>query len=136
MPKVDRRLGLFFDVGYTQPQTSGTSTDPRVTANCNAGVCMESYTVTARDLGFTLGVHYFQPYNEPNMNDEQPDGKVSVDRYLDNWVAAAQGSPMLPRRRMAAIGRIVNEAIRLRHWKKKPTRSPNANGRWRRRRAS
>jgi hypothetical protein len=37
-----------------------------------------------------LGVHYFQPYNEPNLNDEQPDGKVSVDRYLDNWIPAAQ----------------------------------------------
>jgi hypothetical protein len=38
----------------------------------------------------SLGVHYFQPYNEPNLNDEQPDGKVSVDRYLDNWIPAAQ----------------------------------------------
>ena len=37
-----------------------------------------------------MGVHYFQPYNEPNLNDEQPDRKVSVDRYLDNWIAAAQ----------------------------------------------
>jgi hypothetical protein len=36
------------------------------------------------------GVHYFQPYNEPNLNDEQPDGKVSVERYLDNWIRAAQ----------------------------------------------
>jgi hypothetical protein len=36
-----------------------------------------------------MGVHYFQPYNEPNLNDEQPDGKVSVDRYLDNWIPAA-----------------------------------------------
>jgi hypothetical protein len=38
----------------------------------------------------SMGVHYFQPYNEPNLNDEQPDGKVSVDRYLDNWIPAAQ----------------------------------------------
>ncbi len=37
-----------------------------------------------------MGVHYFQPYNEPNLNAEQPDGKVSVDRYLDNWIPAAQ----------------------------------------------
>jgi hypothetical protein len=36
------------------------------------------------------GVHYFQPYNEPNLNSEQPDGKVSVDRYVDNWIPAAQ----------------------------------------------
>jgi len=37
-----------------------------------------------------MGVHYFQPYNEPNLNAEQPDGKASVDRYLDNWIPAAQ----------------------------------------------
>jgi hypothetical protein len=35
-------------------------------------------------------VHYFQPYNEPNLNCEQPDGVASVDRYLDNWIPAAQ----------------------------------------------
>jgi hypothetical protein len=38
----------------------------------------------------SLGVHYFQPYNEPNLNYENPDGKVSVDRYLDNWIPAAK----------------------------------------------
>jgi hypothetical protein len=37
-----------------------------------------------------MGVHYFQPYNEPNLNSENPDGNVSVDRYLDNWIPAAQ----------------------------------------------
>ena len=37
-----------------------------------------------------LGVHYFQPFNEPNLNCENPDGKVSVDRYLDAWVPAAK----------------------------------------------
>jgi hypothetical protein len=36
------------------------------------------------------GVHYFQPFNEPNLNVENPDGKVSVDRYLDAWVPAAR----------------------------------------------
>ena len=29
-----------------------------------------------------MGVHYFQPYNEPNLSVEQPDGVPSVDRYL------------------------------------------------------
>ena len=29
-----------------------------------------------------LGVRYFQPYNEPNLSIEQPDGVPSVDRYL------------------------------------------------------
>jgi hypothetical protein len=37
-----------------------------------------------------LGVHYFQPFNEPNLNCENPDGKVSVDRYLDAWIPAAR----------------------------------------------
>jgi hypothetical protein len=37
-----------------------------------------------------LGVHYFQPFNEPNLNCENPDGKVSVDRYLDAWLPAAR----------------------------------------------
>ena len=36
------------------------------------------------------GVHYFQPFNEPNLNIEQPDGIPSVDRYLDCWIPAAQ----------------------------------------------
>jgi len=37
-----------------------------------------------------MGVHYFPPFNEPNLNCENPDGKVSVDRYLDIWVPAAR----------------------------------------------
>jgi hypothetical protein len=37
-----------------------------------------------------MGVHYYQPFNEPNLNVENPDGKVSVDRYLDAWIPAAR----------------------------------------------
>jgi hypothetical protein len=37
-----------------------------------------------------MGVHYFQPYNEPNLSVEQPDGVPSVDRYLNTWIPAAQ----------------------------------------------
>jgi hypothetical protein len=37
-----------------------------------------------------LGVHYFQPYNEPNLSVEQPDGVPSVDRYVDAWIPVAQ----------------------------------------------
>jgi hypothetical protein len=37
-----------------------------------------------------MGVHYFQPFNEPNLNVENPDGKVSVDRYLNAWIPAAR----------------------------------------------
>jgi hypothetical protein len=36
------------------------------------------------------GVHYFQPFNEPNLDSEQPDGVASVDRYVDTWIPAAQ----------------------------------------------
>ncbi len=37
-----------------------------------------------------LGVQYFQLYNEPNLNCENPNGKPDVDRYLDRWIPAAQ----------------------------------------------
>ncbi len=37
-----------------------------------------------------LGVSYFQLYNEPNLNNENPSGKPDVDRYLDKWIPAAQ----------------------------------------------
>ena len=37
-----------------------------------------------------LGVHYFLPYNEPNLPDENPDGNVSVDGYVSRWTSAAR----------------------------------------------
>ncbi len=37
-----------------------------------------------------LGVHYFLPYNEPNLPDENPDGQVSVSGYVDRWIPAAK----------------------------------------------
>ncbi len=37
-----------------------------------------------------LGVHYYQLYNEPNLNVENPEGRPDVDRYLDRWVPAAR----------------------------------------------
>ena len=37
-----------------------------------------------------MGVRYFQPYNEPNLSVEQPDGVPSVERYLNAWIPAAQ----------------------------------------------
>lgn len=37
-----------------------------------------------------LGVHYFQPYNEPNLPSENPDGKVSVSSYVNRWIPAAK----------------------------------------------
>jgi hypothetical protein len=36
------------------------------------------------------GVHYFQPYNEPNLCAEQNDGQPSVTHYLDAWIPAAK----------------------------------------------
>lgn len=37
-----------------------------------------------------LGVRYFQPYNEPNLPEENPDGRVSVASYVDRWIPAAR----------------------------------------------
>lgn len=37
-----------------------------------------------------LGVYYYQLYNEPNLNVENPDGVPSVDKYLDKWTPAAR----------------------------------------------
>jgi hypothetical protein len=37
-----------------------------------------------------LGVHYFLPYNEPNLPAENPNGQVSVSSYVDRWMSAAQ----------------------------------------------
>jgi hypothetical protein len=36
------------------------------------------------------GVHYFQPFNEPNLSAEQGDGQPSVEHYLDAWIPAAK----------------------------------------------
>ena len=36
------------------------------------------------------GVQYFQLYNEPNLNVENPDGTPNVDRYVDLWTKAAR----------------------------------------------
>lgn len=37
-----------------------------------------------------LGVYYYQLYNEPNLNVENPDGVPDVDKYLDKWLPAAK----------------------------------------------
>lgn len=37
-----------------------------------------------------LGVYYYQLYNEPNLNVENPEGRPDIDRYLDRWVPAAR----------------------------------------------
>jgi len=37
-----------------------------------------------------MGVQYYQLYNEPNLNVENPDGVPSVDKYLDKWIPAAK----------------------------------------------
>ena len=61
---------------------------------------MRVYTPNGRpiqgDLGAmvrhyrALGVQYFQLYNEPNNNGENVDGRPNVERYLDQWTAAAR----------------------------------------------
>jgi len=40
---------------------------------------------------------------------------------VDWWTGAAKGTPIVTRDRMASLGRIVNDAIRIRHRKKRPT---------------
>jgi hypothetical protein len=45
----------------------------------------------------------------------------NVRTKVEWWTAAAKGTPILTRDRMAALGRIVNDAIRIRHRKKQPT---------------
>ena len=37
-----------------------------------------------------LGVHYFVPYNEPNLPGENPNNQVSVSGYVDRWIPAAR----------------------------------------------
>lgn len=37
-----------------------------------------------------LGVHYVQPFNEPNLAVENGGAAPSVDRYLDAWIPAAR----------------------------------------------
>lgn len=37
-----------------------------------------------------MGVYYYQLYNEPNLNVENPDGVPSPDGYLDKWIPAAK----------------------------------------------
>lgn len=37
-----------------------------------------------------MGVNYYQLYNEPNLDVENPDGRPNVDKYLDNWIPAAK----------------------------------------------
>ncbi|MCL5961964.1 MAG: hypothetical protein M1358_22075 [Chloroflexi bacterium] len=37
-----------------------------------------------------MGVNYYQLYNEPNLNVENPDGIPNVDRYLDTWIPGAR----------------------------------------------
>jgi hypothetical protein len=37
-----------------------------------------------------MGVRYFQPFNEPNLALENPDGVPSVEHYLNAWIPTAQ----------------------------------------------
>jgi hypothetical protein len=60
-----------------------------------------------------IGAHYFQPFNEPNLVAANPDGKVSVDRYLDDqrsrggrrWVAGSATTRPYDRIVVAAAAR-------------------------------
>ena len=64
LPFAHRRLGIFLDVGYSQPTESGSHQDPRVLSNSGK----VNYTMTVRDLTYALGLQYrragkrFVPY--------------------------------------------------------------------------
>ncbi|HEY3449385.1 MAG TPA: hypothetical protein VGK67_23730 [Myxococcales bacterium] len=60
LPFLHRHLGLFFDVGYSQPKTEGTRNDPRVLTNGGE----VAYTMTVRDFGLSLGVQYRHPLGD------------------------------------------------------------------------
>ena len=55
LPFIGKRLGVFLDAGYSQPTLSATKSDARVPGG------MVTYDQTIRDLGFSLGVHFWQP---------------------------------------------------------------------------
>lgn len=38
----------------------------------------------------SLGVTYFQLYNEPNLNEENSGANPDIDKYLDKWIPAAR----------------------------------------------
>lgn len=54
LPFWYRRLGLFFDIGYSQPTEQGTTTDPRVSTNGGT----VGYDMTLQDLALAFGVQY------------------------------------------------------------------------------
>jgi hypothetical protein len=57
LPFIGRRLGIFFDFSYSRPTESGTRTDARVLTN--GGV--EDWKLVQHDVGFALGLHFWQP---------------------------------------------------------------------------
>jgi hypothetical protein len=54
LPWRDRALGVFFGLGYTQPGLTGVQKDSRLDTPGGA----DAYSLTVRDLGFSLGVQY------------------------------------------------------------------------------
>jgi hypothetical protein len=61
IPKLHNRLGLYFDVTYSRPTLSDTVVDPRITTCGTGGKCSETYDMVIHDVGFALGVHFWQP---------------------------------------------------------------------------
>jgi hypothetical protein len=60
LPFWGKRIGLFFDFSYSQPTVNGTVNDPRLTTNMGN----ETYKLTLRDVGFTLGVQALFPVGQ------------------------------------------------------------------------
>lgn len=54
LPFMQRELGVFFQLGYTQPSVSGTRVDPRLTGN--GGV--ETWRLSVMDFALSFGADY------------------------------------------------------------------------------
>ncbi len=76
------------DYLVTQLKAAGIEPVMRIYTRAGAPIAGDLEGMVRRYV--VLGVRYFQPYNEPNLRVENPDGVPSVERYVDNWLRAAR----------------------------------------------
>ncbi|HEY3354454.1 MAG TPA: hypothetical protein VGQ83_14480 [Polyangia bacterium] len=85
LPFLHRRLGLFLDLGYTQPTARGSRTDPRVLTNGGT----VGYTTTVRDFGIAFGAQYRHAFGEWLV----PYGGLAIKMHLtDTLVEQTAGT--------------------------------------------
>jgi hypothetical protein len=108
-----------FDVACRWAKGKQPMDDLWVVTNAVRGTRYFAATVRQPDPS-TIDITTFDRYLSGRLDDVQVVlGNLRTETSW--WSAAAQGTPILTRARMAAIGRIVNEAIRIRNWKSQPT---------------